>query len=184
MTIYGYVREISTSPRISAQKEMLFARGCETIVEETDYLTERRGLARLRGSCRKGDVLVVHSLPLLGGTLREILRTVSALEEAGVVLHTIDPKTTIGGRGGKGTATLVRALLLAERDCAWARMDAGANNRAERTRGRPVTTDYARIHEMRSRGVSVKEIAQALGCSPGTVHRAIRLGAVGRAIRD
>jgi DNA invertase Pin-like site-specific DNA recombinase len=99
----GYARVSSTDQQLHLQQDALTQAGCGRIFTDTisGAKAERPGLAAAFSYLREGDVLAVWRLDRLGRSLKDLLELVTALEQRGIGLKSLQESmdtTTPGGR--------------------------------------------------------------------------------------
>ena len=103
---------------------------------------------------RHGDVLIVVKLDRLGRNTRDVLNLVHELEERGASLRVLEPAIDTGGPMGR--TVLIVLVMVAEMELGFildrqrAGIDAAKAKGAYK--GRPVTSDRARIVSLRKSG--------------------------------
>jgi DNA invertase Pin-like site-specific DNA recombinase len=142
---------------------------------------QRPALDLLLAAARKRQLsaVVVTKLDRLARSVRHLTNLVAELEALGVDLVVIDQGIDTGTPTGKLLFHVLAAIGEFERDLIVDRTKAGmaAARRRGRLPGRPRTLDadqVARARRLASTGNSVRKIAELLGCSRATAHRAVR----------
>lgn len=83
---FGYARVSTLEQNLDLQVDALKEAGCEEIItdETSGSVTDRKGLAELKGKLRRGDSIVVWRLDRLGRSLKHLLELVGEFEQRGV----------------------------------------------------------------------------------------------------
>jgi DNA invertase Pin-like site-specific DNA recombinase len=125
---------------------------------------------------RKFDVLLCWKLDRLFRSLKDLVVVLQDLKELGVDFVSLRDNLDLTTSAGRlmlhmiGAFAEFEASLIRERVCAGIR-----NARAKGKRlGRPKVRDDAQIATLRSRGMSMREIAKQLRTSLGSVQRGIK----------
>ncbi|HZK24044.1 MAG TPA: recombinase family protein, partial [Oscillospiraceae bacterium] len=132
----GYARVSTQDQNSDLQIDALKQAGCEQIFNEkkTGRTLQRPELEACLRSLRKGDTLVVWRLDRLGRSLKDLVETVSALEERGVGFKSLTESIDTTSAGGRLVFHLFGALAEFERNLISDRTKAGLA--AARARGR------------------------------------------------
>jgi DNA invertase Pin-like site-specific DNA recombinase len=177
--LVGYARVSTTGQDTATQEAKLKAAGCTLIRTETVSGGSRNGrneLASILDFIRPGDVLIVVKLDRLGRNTRDVLNLVHELEEKGASLRVLEPAIDTGGPMGRMVLTVLG--MVAEMELGFIRDRQRAGIEAAKAKGvykgRPATVDRARIVALRKQGMGATEIAKAVGCKRGNVHKALK----------
>jgi DNA invertase Pin-like site-specific DNA recombinase len=141
--------------------------------------SDRPALQEMIGWVRDGDVVVVHSIDRLARNLQDLLSIVTTLNHKGVTIRFIKDSLTFPPEGTDGASKLYLSILGAvaefERSMIKQRQMEGIAKAkvAGVYKGRKATIDKDRIHALRAEGLSTYKIAEAMGISRITVHRAL-----------
>lgn len=126
---------------------------------------------------REVDVVMAWSVDRLGRSLQDLLAFLNDLHSKKVDLYLHQQGIDTTTPGGKALFQLMGVFAEFERSIMQERISAGLDRaRAQGKRlGRPPTTDSMKhaILRQRSRGLSMRAIAEGLGVGLGTVQRAI-----------
>lgn len=125
---------------------------------------------------RKLDCILVWKLDRFGRSLKHLVTAISELQSIGVAFVSLKDSFDLSTPSGRLLFSVVGAMAEFERDLIRERVIAGlANRKAKglRVGRKPVVVDVARLHTMRSAGLSVRQIAEALGCSKSAVHQTL-----------
>lgn len=180
MVRIGYAR-VSTREQqdsLEAQRAALEAAGCTRIFSDTasGARSDRPGLAHTLDVLRQDDELVVTRLDRLGRSTIDTLRTIRALDDAGVRIVAQDLDLDTGTPAGRLVVTVLAALAEWERDTLRERTREGlAHARSQgRVGGRPRAltgeTADAALAALRG-GMPVAEVARVHGVSRWTIAR-------------
>jgi len=133
----------------------------------------------LIGWVREGDLVVVHSIDRLARNLQDLLSIVSQLNGKGVSIQFIKDNLTFPPQGTDGASKLYLSILGAvaefERSIIKQRQREGIDKAKAKGvyKGRKPTIDKDRILALRDEGHSTYNIAEVMGISRMTVHRAL-----------
>ena len=178
MAKYGYARVSTASQSTEVQTKALKDAGCTVIRTEKESGKSRDGrdeLATILDFMSEGDALVVHKLDRLGRNTRDVLNLVHEITEKGCTLHVLEPH--IDTSGPMGTMVLTVLGMVSEMELGFIKERQRAGIEAAKARGvyngRPQSVDYDAIKGLQSQGLGVSAIAKQLGCSRGTVYKAL-----------
>jgi hypothetical protein len=109
----GYARVSTAEQHLGLQVDALTAAGCYRIFTDkasgaAGALAAHPELDRVLDQLRPGDTLVVWKLDRLGGSLRHLVDTVTALADRGVGFHSLQDRLPTGGRERFRTSGLCR----------------------------------------------------------------------------
>ncbi len=139
----------------------------------------RPALQDMIGWVREGDVVVVHSIDRLARNLQDLLSIVSQLNGKGVSIKFLKDNLTFPPEGTDGASKLYLSILGAvaefERSIIKQRQREGIDKAKAKGvyKGRKPTIDKDRILALRDDGHSTYKIAEEMGISRMTVHRAL-----------
>ena len=178
MAVVGY-RRVSTLDQTLDRQDL---GEIEKVFEEKvsgASASDRPALQEMLGWVRDGDCVVVHSIDRLARNLQDLLAIVSQLNAKGVSIKFIKDKLTFPPEGSDGASKLYLSILGAvaefERSIIKQRQREGIDKAKAKGvyKGRRATIDKERILAMREEGHSTYAIAEQMGISRMTVHRAI-----------
>jgi DNA invertase Pin-like site-specific DNA recombinase len=178
MTVVGYRRVSSIDQSLDRQD----LGDVEKVFEEKlsgASASDRPALQDLIGWVREGDLVVVHSIDRLARNLQDLLSIVSQLNGKGVSIQFIKDNLTFPPQGTDGASKLYLSILGAvaefERSIIKQRQREGIDKAKAKGvyKGRKPTIDKDRILALRDQGLSTYKIAEAMGISRMTVHRAL-----------
>lgn len=141
--------------------------------------SDRPALQNLIGWVREGDLVVVHSIDRLARNLADLLGIVTTLNNKGVSIKFIKDNLTFPPEGTDGASKLYLSILGAvaefERSIIKQRQREGIDKAKAKGvyKGRKPTIDKDRILSLRDEGYSTYKIADVMGISRMTVHRAL-----------
>jgi len=141
--------------------------------------SDRPALQDLIGWVREGDIVLVYSIDRLARNLQDLLSIVSQLNGKGVSIRFIKDNLTFPPEGTDGASKLYLSILGAvaefERSIIKQRQREGIEKAKANGvyKGRKATVDKDRILLLRDQGLSTYKIAEAMGISRMTVHRAL-----------
>ena len=101
--LIGYARVSTAEQNLDLQTDALTKAGCDKIFTDTagGAKSERPGLAEALSFMREGDVLVVWKLDRLGRSLKHLIETVLALQNAEKGFRSLQENIDTSTSGGK-----------------------------------------------------------------------------------
>src|SRR5918998_3615295 len=134
--LIGYARVSTYDQTLHLQQDALTKAGCNKIFTDTasGAKAERKGLEEALSYIRAGDTLVVWRLDRLGRSLRDLIATMTMLEERGIGFKSITENIDTTTSGGKLIFLIFGALAVFERNLIREQTQAGLT--AARARGR------------------------------------------------
>jgi len=194
--IFGYARVSTREQNLELQLDALQAAGCRRIFQERvgGARAERPELAKLMDQVREGDVIVIWKLDRLGRSMGHLVGLVSALQEKGVGLKSLNDPIDTTSPQGRLVFNLFASLAEFERDLIRERTQAGLQAARARGRkgGRPKGLSAAALRKAvaaealyRAGKLTVNEIAQNLHISKATLytylrHQGVEIGTVSK----
>ncbi len=178
MAVVGY-RRVSTIDQSLDRQDLGTV---EKVFEEKlsgASASDRPALQEMIDWVREGDSVVVHSIDRLARNLQDLLSIVSQLNGKGVTIKFLKDNLTFPPEGTDGASKLYLSILGAvaefERSIIKQRQAEGiAKAKAACVyKGRKPTIDKDRILALRDEGHSTHKIAEVMGISRMTVHRAL-----------
>jgi DNA invertase Pin-like site-specific DNA recombinase len=181
----GYTRVSTSSQDAQLQLDALVAAGVQKrdvfadVTSGSKTAIERPGMKRLLEYAQEGDTVVVWRVDRLGGSLIDVLNTVTLLRDRGVHVRSIadgiDPATSTG----RMMLNMLATLAEYERELIVERVNAGiAAARQNGTRfGRPVSDPnviadkLATARDARAKGRTAEDAARLVGWSRATLYR-------------
>ncbi|ELA9845661.1 recombinase family protein [Vibrio parahaemolyticus] len=143
--------------------------------------TNRPELAKLMEYAREGDTIHIHSIDRLARSLDDLRKLVTNWNNDGITVcfHKEGLKFTVGENTpiAELMLNMLGAVAQFERSIIRERQAEGIAKAVKKGKYKGRQPDLARIakiRELRENGVSVRKIAEDLGCNPSTVQRAIR----------
>ena len=178
MAVVGY-RRVSSSDQTLDRQDLGAVE--KTFEEKLSGATasDRPALQELLGWVREGDSVIVYSIDRLARNLQDLLNIVSTLNAKGVSIHFIKDNLTFPPEGTDGASKLYLSILGAvaefERSIIKERQREGIAKAKVKGvyKGRKPTIDRGRILALRNEGKSTYQIAETMGISRMTVHRAL-----------
>jgi DNA invertase Pin-like site-specific DNA recombinase len=175
----GYARVSTQDQDASAQVEALQAAGCERIYQEqaSGGRWNRPELERLLDQLRQGDVVIVWKLDRLGRSLKDLLRTLERVEQAGAGFRSLTEAVDTTTPAGRMLMQMLGAFAEFERAMIRERTRAGLDSASKRgVRGgrRPklnANQQRAVVQMVRSGERTPAEVARLLKIHPSTVSR-------------
>src|ERR687891_2909590 len=136
MALIGYARVSTTEQHLHLQQDALTNAGCLKIYTDTISGTksERKGLDDALSYIRGGDTLVVWRLDRLGRSLKDLIATMTMLDERKIGFKSLTENIDTTTSGGKLIFHIFGALAEFERNLIRERTTAGLT--AARARGR------------------------------------------------
>src|SRR5438309_4069861 len=179
--LIGYARISTNEQNLNLQTDALTKAGCEKIFTDTasGAKSDRTGLTEAINFMRKGDTLCVWKLDRLGRSLKHLIDTVLALQNAGKGFRSLQENIDTTTSGGKLFFHIFGALAEFERDIIRERTKAGLSAARSRGRlgGRPPVMNTKKLKMatlLYSEGKThVGEICETLGISRATFYRHI-----------
>jgi DNA invertase Pin-like site-specific DNA recombinase len=186
--LIGYARVSTQDQTLDLQTDALTRAGCEKIITDTSSgaKAERPGLQDAMNHLRAGDTLVVWRLDRLGRTLKQLIGTISDLNDKGIGFKSLQENMDTTTSGGKLIFHIFGALAEFEREVIRERTNAGLQAARERGRlgGWPSiqSLDPKKVALARKLyadgGTPVPEICAALHIGRSTLYRYVRAEAV------
>ncbi|WP_421885317.1 recombinase family protein [Methylibium sp.] len=148
--------------------------GCAKVIEEKRSGGGSRPLLEaLLGKLKPGDVVVVYKIDRLARSLVDLLRILQRITDAGAQFRSLTEPLETATPVGRMMLQLLGAFaeferaLIRERCCAglYAAMARGV------VVGRRPRVERADVVELRGKGLKMREVAELLGCSAGTVSK-------------
>lgn len=158
------------------------ARGFEICEEIVDHgfsgSTEKRpGLKRLQElvRSRKVDVVVVVKLDRLFRSVKHLISTLHEFSDLGVEFISLGEQLDFTTTSGKLLFHIIAAFAEFERGLIVERTKLGLAHAQSKgvQLGRPAKYDFDEIRRLHSLGKSLRQIKREIGCSIGSVYRAI-----------
>ena len=179
--LIGYARISTNEQNLNLQTDALTKAGCEKIFTDTasGAKSDRTGLTEAINFMRKGDTLCVWKLDRLGRSLKHLIDTVLALQNAGKGFRSLQENIDTTTSGGKLFFHIFGALAEFERDIIRERTKAGLSAARSRGRlgGRPPVMNPKKLKMAASLysddKTQVGEICETLGISRATFYRHI-----------
>ena len=191
--LIGYMRVSTKEQKLDLQHDALLAAGVPERYLYADVASgaksSRPGLAHCLKALHPGDTLVAWKLDRLARSSFHLLEIVQDLVARNIALRILDgagAQLDITTSQGKLMLTMLAAVAEFEREMIRERVTAGLE--AARARGHkggrreklsPAQQDEA--HALQRSGWSKTKIAQTLGCSRSTVHKALAQARTGDA---
>ena len=184
-----YMRVSTNGQSVASQRQTiekyLSAHGADDVAWFIDegisgVVTDRPALGRLKSAVFRGEVqtVILFSLDRLSRNALEGLNLLCEWLAAGVRLIVVTLEMDFSGTVGRMVASLLLHVAELERGHIRERQAAGiaaARAAGQRWGGRKpgvgLKADPARVLELRQRGLSNREVAQALGVSTRTIQR-------------
>jgi DNA invertase Pin-like site-specific DNA recombinase len=179
----GYARISQDTQSIDLQIDALTAAGCEKIFTDTmsGFRNDRPGLKQALEFARSGDSICAWRLDRLGRSLSHLIQLMQDLERRGIGFRSLTEAIDTTTPGGRLTYNLFASLAEFERSILRERTRAGLQAARQRGRlgGRPRSLTAEKFEAARrllEAGVSVRDVAVAIGASVPTVYRYLPRG--------
>jgi DNA invertase Pin-like site-specific DNA recombinase len=143
---------------------------------------KRPALDRLMAACRRRqlDAVLVWRLDRLGRSLKHLITTLDELRTLGVAFVSLHEQLDCTTATGQLLIHLLAAFAEFERAIIKERVRAGLQNARAKGRrlGRPtLSVDKLHLKQLRKQGLSIRQIAECLKISAGSVHKTLLAGA-------
>jgi DNA invertase Pin-like site-specific DNA recombinase len=181
--LIGYARVSTHDQTLHLQQDALAKAGCNKIFTDTasGAKAERKGLEEVLNYVRKGDTLVVWRLDRLGRSLRDLIATMTMLDERKIGFKSLTENIDTTTSGGKLIFHIFGALAEFERNLIRERTQAGLTAARARGKkgGRPSALTDRQISIAKSlyanRNTSIQEIClRTLKISKATFYRHVK----------
>lgn len=190
-----YLRVSSKSQKVESQRHAIESylhghgitdpKWYEDTISTRKDMTERQGLTELQAAIFTGQVktVILYRLDRLARSIRDGINLLTDWIKAGVRIVIVTMQIDLSGALGQTVAALLLGLAQMERETTRERQAAGIEAARARNGGvccwggrkkGTTTVDYARAEELHRKGLSVAEIASALGCSKSALYGALR----------
>src|SRR6201981_3692000 len=165
--------------QLSDLREYASRRGWEVFAEYIDNgvsgaKESRPELNRLMTDAhrRHFDVVLCRKVDRFGRSLKHLVNALPDLDSYGIAFVSLRDNLDLSTPSGRLMFQIIGAMAEFERSLIQERVRAGLRNAGAKGKrlGRPrVVVDVSRIATLRASGASFREIAKAVGASPGTV---------------
>jgi DNA invertase Pin-like site-specific DNA recombinase len=179
--LIGYARVSTHDQTLNLQRDALEKAGCKKLFTDTasGAKVERKGLDAALAYVRKGDTLVVWRLDRLGRSLRDLIATMTKLEERGIGFKSLTENIDTTTSGGKLIFHIFGALAEFERNLIRERTTAGLMAARARGRrgGRPKALTARQLgiaQDLYDKRHPIAEICRTLKISKATLYRSIK----------
>ena len=129
---------------------------------------------------RQCDAVLVWKLDRFGRSLKHLVNALAEFESLGVAFISLKESLDLTTPAGRLMFGIISAMAEFERDLIRERVRSGiAHRRAKglRVGRKPIILDAGRLATMRSEGLTIREIATQLACSPALVHKTLQIAA-------
>jgi DNA invertase Pin-like site-specific DNA recombinase len=180
----GYARVSTQDQTLDLQMDALHQAGCDRIFTDTasGAKADRPGLIEALSHLRSGDTLVVWRLDRLGRTLRQLIATITDLNEKGIGFKSLTESIDTTTPAGELIFHIFGALAEFERELIRERTRAGLQ--AARARGRVGGRRSIETHDPKTvalarklyaeQAMSVQEICDTLHIGRSTLYRYVQ----------
>jgi DNA invertase Pin-like site-specific DNA recombinase len=179
----AYIRVSTDKQNLTLQQDAMKAAGIDKVFVDNGVsgsLARREGLDAALDYLREGDTLVVWRLDRLGRNTRNVLELLDDLASRGIKFRSITEGLDTSGPMGRLMLTIMSAFAQLERDVIRERTNAGLEAARSRGKvgGRPAALNEKQHKMVRSlhnaQELTIKEIAEQMTVSEGTVYRSLR----------
>src|ERR687892_2240123 len=184
MALIGYARVSTYDQTLHPQQDALRKAGCNKIFPDTasGAKAERKGLEEALSYIRGGDTLVVWRLDRLGRSLRDLIATMTMLDERKIGFKSLTENIDTTTSGGKLIFHIFGALAEFERNLIRERTQAGlvAARARGRKGGRPNALTAKQLgiaRDLYEKHHPITEICRTLKISRATLYRSLKTGA-------
>lgn len=182
MAVYGYIRVSTAKQNTARQEDALQGQADEIFMDKVSGAsTENRPeFQKLMAKIGKGDTLLVVSLDRAFRSLRDALDTIDRLDEVGAEIKSTDGRIDTSDHMGRAFFQVSAVFSEMERNIAAERREEGIEAAKKRgvQFGRPKSLNRQQVlhaHiQINREGKTVSEMAEVLGVSRSTLHRALK----------
>jgi DNA invertase Pin-like site-specific DNA recombinase len=176
--LIGYARGSPHDQTLNIQQEALEEADCTRIFTDTvsDPKANHKGLEKALSTLRPGDTLVVWKLDRLGTSIKELVATMTFLEEQGSGFKSLTDSIDTTTRGGTQVFRIFDALrsVMREKTKSGLRVARAKGRKG----GRPKTLTAEEVQVLRelynNKEISIPEICQQMKISKMTLYRYIK----------
>src|ERR671915_679670 len=180
--LIGYARVSTYDQTLNLQQDALTKAGCSKIFTDTasGAKAERKGLEEALSYIRGGDTLVVWRLDRLGRSLRDLIATMTMLDERKIGFKSLTENIDTTTSGGKLIFHIFGALAEFERNLIRERTQAGLSAARARGKrgGRPKALTERQLTIAQSlysdKRTPIPEICRTLKISKSTFYRYVK----------
>lgn len=176
--LIGYARVSTPEQDLTPQLVALTDAGCERTFSDkaSGARANRAGLVEALSHARKGDTLIVWKLDRLGRTMKGLVDLAADLADRGIGFRSLTDGIDSAGSVGKLVFHIMAAMAEMERDLNRERTTAAliVARREGRVGGRKTVMTPKRLAAARkllAGGMTVREVAPAIGVSVPTLYR-------------
>ena len=178
MTVIGYAAS-TIDQDLSIQKATLRAAGCKVIrAEKRSGATtaSRRQLRTILKFLHNDDVLMVTRIDRLAHSICDLQEIILAIKAKGASLKVAEQSIDTSTSTGKAFLDMLAVFADFESNLRKERQREGiAKAKAEgRYKGRPISIDVAKVHELKAQGKGVTDIAKEMNIARSSVYRALK----------
>jgi DNA invertase Pin-like site-specific DNA recombinase len=182
MAKIGYARVSTRDQNLDMQINALKEAGCEKIFsEKKSGIKERPELVAALEYLRPDDIFVVYKFDRIGRSLKDLLKTVTALNDRGIKIHSIKDNIDTSSASGKLMMNIFASLAEFERDLIVERTAAGRKAAMDKGKkmGRPkkaINKKAKATAILYEKGMAIDQIQEQLDIkSKSTVYRFLRM---------
>lgn len=155
--------------------------GCPEYIDQgvSGSKDSRPALDRLMNDCRKGKVktILVWRLDRFSRSIKHLINTIDELERVGCTLVSYKENLDMGSPTGRLMVHLIAAFAEFERNIIRERVKAGLQNAKRKgvvLGNKPLTVPHDEIVRLRGQGMTIRQIANQVGCSVTPIMRVLK----------
>jgi DNA invertase Pin-like site-specific DNA recombinase len=179
MALIGYARVSTLDQHLTGQLDALKTAGATQVYREkvSGVRADRPQLAKLMGSLKAGDIVLVTKLDRLGRSTRELLDLIERISKAGASFRSLgDPLWDTSSPQGRLLGTLLAAIAEFERELIRERTGHGRSRamaRGVKFGRRRKLSDYQRVEAIkrRAKGETLASIAKSYAVDISMISR-------------
>jgi DNA invertase Pin-like site-specific DNA recombinase len=176
--LIGYARDSPHDQTLTFQQEALRKAGCSNIFTDTvrGAKAQRKGLDKALATLRPDDTLVVWKLDRLGSSIKELLATMTFLEEQGIGFKSLTDNIDTTIRGGQQIFRIFGALRSVMREKTKPGLRVARAKGRKGGRPKSLTAEEVKLLQelYNNPDISVPEICEQLKISKMTLYRYVK----------
>jgi DNA invertase Pin-like site-specific DNA recombinase len=175
--LIGYARVSTREQSLNLQLDALAKAGCSRVyAEKISSMVPRSGWVAMMEQLREGDSVVVYALDRIGRRMTEVIYSLEEIHKLGAHVRVLSSNIDTRSAHGRSMLNVFAAFAECERALIVERTRAGLAAAKSRGKlpGRPPALTPAKREQarhLRAKKYSIREIADALQCSPATIGR-------------
>ena len=125
---------------------------------------------------RQCDAVLVWKLDRFGRSLKHLVNALAEFESLGVAFISLKESLDLTTPAGRLMFGIISAMAEFERDLIRERVRSGIANRRSkglRVGRKPIVLEAGRLATMRAEGLTIRQMADQLACSPALVHKTL-----------